>query len=1099
MSPRMVRMSHPIIPGKLSIPPRPAGYLRRPRLEALWNELHDRRLVLVTAGAGSGKTTLLSAAAADCARPVAWYSLDEMDADDAVFRDHLLAAVSGGATRSGGDVDRDLAETVRVLREHEDGAVLVLDDLQLAAASTGVLAFIERLVRYLPVGHTLTIVSREPLDIATMKLRTQGAVAELTAADLAFRPDEVAALFAARFPDAEIEDELAAQVAERTEGWAAGLEILLQSLETAEAVRVRDALSRLGEAGSGWFAYFAEEILRQLPAKTRDFMRRSSLLPRLDSELCDAALDIRGSGRILADLSRRNLFTVRLGRRRDGYRYHGLFRDVLRELQAREGTPAEGLRLQRRAARILESRGAWGDAMLAHAEGGAHGAALSLLEKRGEELLASGRHETVRRALEVLPRSSLARRPLALLVQGRVHEAQGNLPEAEAIYRKALPHATSGRRRVELMCMAAQVKLRLGRYQACINLCRKALREPGRADAATRGKLLDMIGISMCDLGRLDEGERHLHEARDALGRSRNADEARTFYLLQSNIHFRRGDFHRAKDAARRALVIFRRRGDLRQVCHCLGVLSHITADACEVREARELAREGLRLAGSLEDLLIEGYCRLALGRCAIVAGDLERAREHYAAAAGCGERVGESGLLVFPQLGLAETARRTGRRHEARRLAQQALAVSVQKKLIYQEAQARFLIGELAGTGGDRRRQWRAAERTMRRVGMRYDLHDLLLTRLDEGDVPAAERPERLAELLNGVAEMGHDFLFAELAGERALRVLPQGLRYAESAAEAARHLFDAGTAAVHLVKPLLRDDDPDVRERAAELLDRIGGGSARAALGEDETEAEGVPLRIRALGALEVDIDDRRLTLDDWRSKRALRLFQYLLVRRFRWVPRDEVIEALWPDTDLDKGLNSLRQTLHVLRRTLSGGGKDERSDRYVRYRNEALRLEPGDGYDYDVEQCETSLRVAETLWSDGEAAAAAEPLLVAERLYRGHFLAESPYEEFTVEERERLRDRLLQDLGRLCAWYARRETWSRLVPLARRAVGLDPYHEEFHKRLVEGLAGLGHRAEALEAYHQYETLMVRELDLLPSNRLKALAERLAAGKSA
>ncbi|MBU1072875.1 ATP-binding protein [bacterium] len=122
-------MSQPIIPGKLSRPPRPAGYLPRPRLENLWDDWRRRRLVLVTAGAGFGKTSLLAAVTAACTRPVAWYSLDEMDADPAVFRDHLLAAVSAGESRGGGDDARDLAKTVRVLRDRERGSVLILDDL----------------------------------------------------------------------------------------------------------------------------------------------------------------------------------------------------------------------------------------------------------------------------------------------------------------------------------------------------------------------------------------------------------------------------------------------------------------------------------------------------------------------------------------------------------------------------------------------------------------------------------------------------------------------------------------------------------------------------------------------------------------------------------------------------------------------------------------------------------------------------------------------------------------------------------------------------------------------------------------------------------
>ena len=1086
-----------LINGKISVPPRPAGYLARPRLESRLDAWRDRRLVLVTAGAGFGKTSLLSAAAVACTRPVFWYALDEMDTDPAVMRDHLLAAVSGGEARGSRDADRDLAETVQRLRAHEGGSVIVIDDLQLAGDRSETLVYLERLVRYLPAGHTLVPASREPLDMSTMKLRTQGAVGELRAEDLAFRAEEAAALFAARRPETALDAELADLVIERTEGWAAGLEILLQSLDAPGPAGVREALSRLDAAGTGWFAYFAEEVLAQLPEALRDFLRRASLLPRLDGELCDVALDASGSARRLADLGRRNLFTISTGGARKGYRFHHLFRDVLLALQARDGTHEETRAIRRRAARLLESREAWDDAMLAHAEGGDPRAALKLLERHGEALLASGRHETLGRVIDLIPTAELKRRSRALAVLGRVQEARGELDAAVATYRRALSHAESGRRRVELMMSAARVMMRRSDFQPCINLCRKALRQPARIDAATRGRLLELIGCSLCDLGRLDEGEAHLLEAHETFRRARGEpEEIHAFYLLRSNIHYRRGDFRQAKDAARRALVVFRRRGDLRSVCHCLGVLAHLAGDACEVRESRELAGEGLRLAGSLDYPLMAGYCRHALGRCALATGDLESADEHFAAARRCGDRVGESGLLVLPLLGRAETAARAGRRHEALRLARDARQASLDKKLVYQRAQADLLMGALDRDRGRVRRHWREADADMRRIGMRFDLHRLLLARLAAGDVPAREAPARLVELIEGVAELGHEFLFTVLEPAQALVVLPMALRDEATAPEAARHLTEIGDGAVAALAPLLEDKDAEVRARAKATVERIGGAAARTVLDGEDAEADGAPLTIRALGPLEVEVDGRVLHFDDWRSKRALRLFQFLLVRRFRWVPRDEIIEALWPETDIDKGLNNLRQTLYVLRRTLAGPDGDARADRFARYRNEAVRLEPGEGYVYDVEDCEDLLREAEALWSKGESEAAVDPVLDAQRLYRGHFLAESPYEEFTVEEREHLRDRLLRDLGRLCGWYARREMWTPLVPLARRAVALDPYHEEFHRRLIEGLAGIGHRTEALEAYHQYETLMVRELDLLPSEALEGLAERIARG---
>ena len=511
-------MSQPIITGKLTVPPCPAGYLSRPRLEAMWEDWRGRRLVLITAGAGFGKTSLLSAFTKVCTRPVFWYTLDEMDADPAVLRDHLLAAVSKGSARGTGNTDQDLAETVRYLRKLSGGSAIVLDDLQLAAGSRETFTYLERFVRYLPDGHTLTLASREPLDLATMKLRTQGVVAELRAADLTFRADEAAALFATRYPGLELDDTLTALVIERTEGWAAGLEILLQALEGSAPDQLRTALARLQEAGSGWFSYFAEEVLDQLPDDKRAFMRRSSLLPRLDKDLCDAALGIEDSGRLLADLCRRNLFTVKMGSDRGGYRYHHLFRDFLGDVQTREGTADESLEIRRRAARILETRGEWGDAMLAHAESGNTGAALTLLEKKGGQLLESGRHETIGRALSLLPKAALAKRAPALEVLGRVQETRGDLGDAVATYRRALPRAASGRHRVELMRLTARVMMRQSEFQPCINLCHKALREPARIGPATRVHLLEMIGISMCDLGRLDEGETHLLEAREAFG-----------------------------------------------------------------------------------------------------------------------------------------------------------------------------------------------------------------------------------------------------------------------------------------------------------------------------------------------------------------------------------------------------------------------------------------------------------------------------------------------------------------------------------------------------------------------------------------------------
>ena len=253
--------------------------------------------------------------------------------------------------------------------------------------------------------------------------------------------------------------------------------------------------------------------------------------------------------------------------------------------------------------------------------------------------------------------------------------------------------------------------------------------------------------------------------------------------------------------------------------------------------------------------------------------------------------------------------------------------------------------------------------------------------------------------------------------------------------------------------------------------------------------------PMKIRALGQLEVEVGPVGLTHGTWHSARALRLFLLLLVHRFRWVPWDVLLDTLWPEAEPEKALNNLRQSIHVLRRTLEPGLPRTQPSRYIRFHNEACRLDPGEGRAYDVEDFEAALQKGERLWHAGRRADARAPLLEAVSRYRGDFLTESPYEEFAAAEREHLRDRALRAIERLLEVRAAAREWEELALLSRRGLALDPYRESHYQHLVLAHLHLGHRREALAGYHEYEAMMINEMGLPPSERMKALAERVIA----
>ncbi len=1106
-------MKIPTIAAKLEIPLLPASYLPRSRLDRAFGSWTGKTLVLVTAGAGFGKTSFLAANLRSAPVSGLWYALDESDRDTVVFgahlRDMLPAGTDEGTSGSPELLDRTLAHLIRHFTDSGTETFLVFDDVHVIADAPPVLHFLERLIRYLPRHITPIFASREPVAMRTMKTLAGGTTAALTASDLAFTEDEVASLFRQRFADAALPARLCRRIVTETEGWAAGIEILFQALRAPTPRSMEQALEQLAGSGSGWFAYFAEEVVARLDEKTGDFLRRSSILPHLDPALCNRVLGLRNSRSVLVDLQRRNLFTFPVTEDGTAYRYHHLFRDFLREQLRRTVKPSEVRDLQQRAARALARRGSRAEAAAAHVEGGDPEAALQQIEKAGEDLLATGQYQVLQRTLSKIPARLLRKHPTAMYLIGRVSEVLGEWEEAEKIYQRSLRAGATGARRAELMGLVAHLKMRRGEYSRGLALGRSALAESDLKDSRIRGHILCICGLCECALGRLAEGEAHLRQAAAIFRRRKDGlDEARVLYLLAANVYFQRGQFHAARDAARRAVVIFKKAGERRRMSVSLGVLGFVTAAGGDDRDARDLTEEALRIAEALDYPAIKGYCHECLGRCALLGRDLTRSAEHFQTSLEYGERLGDVALLVYPLIGLAETKLLAGRRPAARRHARRAIDIAREKRDAFQEAICRRLLGTIEGD----RENWRRAERSLRRMGAAFELHRLLLIRLDADDLPARRADDLLRELLIGAEDLEHDHLFLNVEPERAARVLPRAVRAGIESPFASRLLVQLGDHAVPHLASLIPDLDDEVRARFVEILIQIGGREAHrvlATLADPGTVAgrnalaavreleriPGTPLRIRALGPLEIAAGHRELAHGRWRSARALRLFQLLLIHRFRWVPRDVVVDTLWPETDPDKAANSLWQTIHVLRRALEPNLARPRASSYIRLNNELCRLEPGEGYVYDVEEFEASLREAKQLLKAGRGKAA-EPLLrTAEELYHGDFLEESPYEDFVTLERERLRDELLRGTETLLEILSGGKRWPEVVPLCRRAIARDPFHESFHWHLVRAQLGLRNRREALDDYHRYEKMMQREMDLLPSARMKALADRATA----
>ena len=440
-------MPGPLLETKLHVPRRRPGLVARPRLIDRLSRGAQSALTLVSAPAGFGKTSLLAdwlAAAGVDERCTAWLSLDPRDNDPALFWTYLVAALKtavpgvGGSALSLLESRQPPMDVVRATLINDLGAtssdvVVVLDDYHVLEARD-VLDGMAFLVEHLPPQIHLVIASRADPALPLARLRGRGELIEIRVADLRFTPEEAAAYLNGVMGLGLTAADVTA-LEDRTEGWVAALQL------AALSMRGRDDVAGFiaGFAGDDRYIvdYLVEEVLQRQSDQVRRFLLQTSILDRLSGPLCDAVTGRDGGKAMLETLDRENLFLIPLDDRRQWYRYHHLFADVL-QAHLLDERPTDVSDLHRRVSAWYEQNGEPSEAIR-------HALVAKDFERAADliELAVPATHQyrqevTLRRWLEALPQDLLRVRPVlsnayagSLLVRGEVEGVESYLQDAE--------------------------------------------------------------------------------------------------------------------------------------------------------------------------------------------------------------------------------------------------------------------------------------------------------------------------------------------------------------------------------------------------------------------------------------------------------------------------------------------------------------------------------------------------------------------------------------------------------------------------------------------------------------------------------------------
>jgi LuxR family maltose regulon positive regulatory protein len=1050
---------------KFLIPRPTTDRLPRPHLVA-WFENHlEKRLFLLSAPPGYGKTTLLADILSACPLPAAWVQLDASDSDPSAFLATLIEALGRmrGLKRSHegiGQMAKSLLESAQpsvspqqvltvLINELFDSLpqawLLILEDYHIIASPV-VHQLVDLLLENGPSSLHVLISTRTDPPLALARLRARGLLEELRVPELRFRDDEITALFQRAVPG--LSEQSLSLLIEKTEGWAAALQIVRSSLAGQDRGQAEQYIASLSGSQRFIFEYLAEEVFRRQSPERQEFLLYTSILDQVDAPICNTLLGISDAQAVLDQLEQDNLFLASLDPQRHWYRYHPLFREFLASRLQRD-RPGKLAALHQAAGQDYERQGEMEAAFLHYVEAADWNAAARAIRSFAADFVERGRAEVLHRYLSALPSEALHANPELLLQHGNVRRRLGeagmainDFEDARADF--AIQNDPSGVCRA--LTLLAEVHRAQGNYRQAEALAARALTEAPAQDHAARADALMALAKSVGFLTGMDQGRKLAEQAVEEirLASDRISAVARANYLQSlGQICWWYGDPQGAVRYCKEALQLIP------------GRLSPITAQAyiClvsmylywhDLDSSLDYAERALEIcqAMNLRELYPSAYS--ALGNVLTRRGEIARSESLLRQAMELAQKLGLAAYERLMTAGyLALNLSGQGRVEEAQQIAESALWAYAGNPDTYEAFVCRSVLADISL---EQQRYARAEQQysELLEVGERRQFR-----------IPLAMVQFGLAyiHIISGRKESGYQFACQALKLIDPTQAIQLFLDQGERCQVVCQALQDAGV------------ENPFV-QRVLESLPV----ATRLSVGISNPTA----IQVQCLGAFHVSIDGEEVLQSQWVSTKARDLLAYFITQRRTRVSGERAFDAIWMDKP-GRGMTAFHTALSRLRHALRSG---ETGHAHIHVEAGEYWLDTAT-FSIDVDEFDAALAKARTASTQEIAAQWYETAI---GLYHGEYL-ENLYYDWILPERQRLSQAYIATLRVLADYHLSRERYTRALELLQRAVRVDNLIEDLHCQMMNVYCSLGDRAGLVHQYQELEATLADELGVLPA----------------
>ncbi len=1068
----------PLSRTKITVPALRPEILHRARLLALFDDLLDKKLIIVAAPAGYGKTTLLVDFARQSRMPICWLSLDALDKDPQRFCAYLIAALeqrfpkfgkqSKTVLRSLTGIEQETEHLLSALVNEIDSQIdehfaLVVDDYQFVDTIPYIRDLFSRFVYLAGENcHVILLSRRLPTlpDITIMVARQQ--VSGFDLEQLAFRSSEIRSLFEMDYK-ITLADHVLEELMRQTEGWITGLHLSANRATSG----IPDLTRASRAAGVNLADYLDQQVLSPQPPELRQFLLLTSLLDEIDPDLCTAVFGPGHWKRFVKTVQQNNLFVLPVGVDGKVIRYHHLFQEFLQE-RIREEEPEKAQAVLTRLAEIYRERHEWEKAYAIYRQLGNPDSMVDLVEQAGTVLLVSERLITLQTWLDDLPAGLNEARPHLLSLQGGFLNAVGDAPAAATLLDQAILKFQQAEDLGGLalaLIRRASTRRFLGDYANSLLDCDEILRL-SKAQPAWQAYLAEaerLKGLNLYQLGQIAEV---IPSLENSLRLYERLGEEQSIGRLQMELGLAFsyiGNNSTGLHYYEQALNTFRKGNNVLAQANVLNNMGVIYHQQGEYEQAVRAYEKGVVSAREANSPRQEALLLTSLGDIYIDLDEFESAGLTYADAAEILKKIHYQFIANYLRFVRARLARLQNRFKEAR-----------------------FYLDEV--------------ETLIRAAGSNYEYG---LFYLEYGCLHLAEaRPaaaitdlEQALEFfqkgdLANEANMAHIWLAAAFLGIKNIEAARSHLKIMLEAAQSqpmsvpviqtlrrARSLL-TGLMDVEEIEPLLSPwllrvsqaeaHLPALRKRLRRLLNTV--------------PIQAPHLTIQAFGKARVRVNGKMVTLSQWKTSSVRELFFFILSATHP-LTKEEIGETIWPDMDAAQLKLRFKNDLYRLRHALG--------QNVILFENNHYHFNQLLDYEYDVENFTAHLARSNATSRVGEKIS---HLRAAAEYRSGPYLQDIDA-TWVWPERERLDHVCVEALEQLAESQRLAGDLQAALHSCQEALKIDPCREDIHCLAMQLHADLGDRLAVIWQYQACRASLYSQLDMVPSNETEILYHRLTA----